>query len=200
MKSAVKIDGDQIQVDPHLLFQRLVIVALKCDELESALQYELCSYPPALFDSSLLLREANKPALADAIRKHVGTEVPADNVVDGSQYVLDGGALLQRIPWSIGSTYAYICHQYTQYVVKKYGKAVVVFDGYKSNNTKDMTHQRRSKGRIGATVTFTADMTLTMKRDEFFLDQQRGQAAVNFHAKCRATESKLRNIPCLRRR
>ena len=128
VKSSVKIDGDQVQVDPQLLFQRLVIVAQKCDELESALKYELCSYPPALFDSSLLLREAKKPALADAIRKHVGPDVPADNVVDGSQYVLDGGALLQRIPWSIGSTYTYIFHQYTQYVVKKYGKVWCLMD------------------------------------------------------------------------
>lgn len=175
MKSSVKIDGDQIQVDPQLLFQRLVIVAQKCDELESALKYELCSYPPALFDSSLLLREANKPALADAIWKHTGPDVSADNIVDGCQYILDGGALLQRIPWSIGSTYTYIFHQYTQYVVKKYGNAVVVFDGYLCNNTKDMTHQRRSKGRIGATVTFTADMTLTMKKDEFLTNRENKQ-------------------------
>ena len=37
MKSSVRIDGDQIQVDSQLFFQRLVIVAQKCDELESAL-------------------------------------------------------------------------------------------------------------------------------------------------------------------
>lgn len=37
MRSSVRIDGNEIQVDPQLLFQRLVIVAQKCDELESAL-------------------------------------------------------------------------------------------------------------------------------------------------------------------
>lgn len=67
MRSSVRIDGNEIQVDPQLLFQRLGIVAQKCDLLESALKYELCSYPPSLFDSSLLLHEAKKPALADAI-------------------------------------------------------------------------------------------------------------------------------------
>jgi len=175
MKSSVRIDGDQIQVDPQLLFQRLVIVAQKCDELELALKYELCSYPPALFDSSLLLSEAKKPALADAIWGLIGPYVPADNVVDGSQYVLDGGALLQRIPWSHGSTYKDICHQYTEYVRKKYGKAVVVFDGYESNNTKDMTHHRRSKGKTGTTVTFTADMIVTMQKEQFLANRQNKQ-------------------------
>ncbi len=81
------------------------------DNLESAFKHELCSYPSALFDSSLLLREADKPALADAIWNACECEAPADisedgiqYVLDGIQYVLDGGALLQRIPWSRGST------------------------------------------------------------------------------------------------
>ena len=39
-KNAVKVDGESIQVDTQLLFQRLVIAA-KTD-LESALTYELC--------------------------------------------------------------------------------------------------------------------------------------------------------------
>ena len=90
------------------------------DDLESAFKHELCSYPSALFDSSLLLREADKPALADAIWKTCECEAPADISEDGIQYVLDGGALLQRIPWSRSSTYGDICHQYTEYVARKY--------------------------------------------------------------------------------
>ena len=45
-----RIDGDDVQVDPLLLFQRLITVAQTSDELESAFKHELCSYPPALFD------------------------------------------------------------------------------------------------------------------------------------------------------
>ena len=154
-------------------------MAQKCDDLQLALKYELCSYPPALFDSSLLLREANKPALADAIRDLVEPHLPADNVVDGSQYVLDGGALVQRIPWPHGSTYKDICHQYMEYVRNKYGKAVVVFDGYETNNTKDMTHNRRSKGKIGATVTFTSDMIVTMPKQQFLANRQNKQRFIS---------------------
>lgn len=88
---------------------------------------------------------------------------------------MDGGALLQHIPWSHGSTYKDICHQYTEYVRKKYGKAVVVFDGYESNNTKDMTHHRRSKGKTGTTVTLTANMIVTMQKEQFLANRQNKQ-------------------------
>ena len=173
--SSVKIDGDRIQIDPLLLFQRLTTVMQSSDDLELAFKHELCSYPPALFDSSLLLHEADKPAVADAIWKICESSVPVDIPDDGIQYVLDGGALLQRIPWSRGSTYGDICHQYTEYVARKYMDAIVVFDGYENINTKHMTHQRRSKGKAGATVTVAANMTTTMKKDQFLANQKNKQ-------------------------
>ena len=108
------------------------------DDLELAFKHQLCSYPPALFDSSLLLHEADKPALADAIWKICESGSPADIPDDHIQYVLDGGALIQCIPWSRGSTYGDICHQYTEYVVRRYKDAIVVFDGYENMNTKDV--------------------------------------------------------------
>ena len=171
-KSSILIDGEEVQIDPQLLFQRLIIVAQTSDELESAFKHELCSYPPALFDSSLLLREAHKPALADAIWVLLGPDVQADVPNEDSRCVLDGGALIQRIPWIRGSTYGCIVNQYTEYVTHKYRDAVVVFDGYDNANTKDMTHQRRSKGNAGTTVTFTGDTPVTMKKDQFLANRQ----------------------------
>ena len=44
-----RIDGDDVHVDPLLLFQRLITVAQTSDELESAFKHELCSYPPCSF-------------------------------------------------------------------------------------------------------------------------------------------------------
>lgn len=41
MKSSAKIDGELVQVDPQLLFQRLIAVAQTSEELESAFKYEL---------------------------------------------------------------------------------------------------------------------------------------------------------------
>ena len=93
--------------------------------------------------------------------------------------MLDGGALLQWIPWARGTTYKEICHVYRGYVSKKYGEAVVVFDGYEGKSMKDMTHQRRTKGQAGETVTFTSDMQLTMKKDQFLVNKTNKQLFIN---------------------
>ena len=92
-KSAVRFSEGSIQVDPQLLFQRLTVVATggRYENLPQALfKFEMYSYPPALFDSSLLPRQANKPALADAIwtiTKNSQTGGRTGNV----HFVLDGG-------------------------------------------------------------------------------------------------------------
>ena len=57
------------------------------------------------------------------------------------QYVLDGGALLHRVPWTQGSTYESVGHLYVRYLTQKYGAAAIVFDGYNDDpTTKDATH------------------------------------------------------------
>ena len=88
-----------------------------------------------------MLLKPKKPALADAI----WVKLPSDATGPKGevQYVLDGGALLHRIPWPrVFPKYREICDMYCQYVAGKYGAAVVIFDGYKQSSTKDMTHQR----------------------------------------------------------
>ena len=54
-------------------------------DLKLAFKHELCSYPPALSDSSLLLHETDKPTLADAIWKICESGVPVDIPDNGIQ-------------------------------------------------------------------------------------------------------------------
>ena len=128
-------------------------------------KYELCSYPPALFDTSLMLRESQKSVLANAIWNLLPQDIPG--IPGEVKFVLDDGSLLQRIPWMQGATYKDICTAYTEYVTKKYGEAIIVFDGYSESSTKDMVHQRRAKGHAIVTITFTEDMKLSMKKANF---------------------------------
>ena len=65
--SAVKVNNETIQIDPQVLFQRLITAGTRNDQLEEIFQFELCSYPPAIFEARHVMRPANKPALADAI-------------------------------------------------------------------------------------------------------------------------------------
>ena len=68
--SAIKIDKNIIQIDQHTLFQRLALRAQKTypDDKE-IFEYELCSFPPALFDSNGFPLEANKASLTDHLCK-----------------------------------------------------------------------------------------------------------------------------------
>ena len=65
-----------MNIDPQLLFQKLLTVRERCDDVTSLIQYELCAYPaalfessylplPALFESSYLPLQPNKAVLAD---------------------------------------------------------------------------------------------------------------------------------------
>ena len=115
--------------------------------------------------------------LANAIWALLSPDRP--DITGEVQYVLDGGALIQRIPWTRGATYKEICTVYTSYVKKKFGEAIVVFDGYDGTSTKDMTHRRRAKGQASATVTFTEDMQFTIKKEQFLTNKTNKQKFIN---------------------
>lgn len=103
-KNLKKIDEEPIFVDTQLLFKRFATVANSMDlDLSEVLTFELCSIPTALFDANCLPREAHKSNLADYIW-NLGNCHP-DNISTSIQYVLDGGALLHRIPWLKGEKF-----------------------------------------------------------------------------------------------
>ena len=58
LRMPVKVGEKTVEVDPMLLFQRLSVSASTQTEKEKqeAFSYELCSYPPNLFDKNLLMR------------------------------------------------------------------------------------------------------------------------------------------------
>ncbi|RUM44712.1 MAG: hypothetical protein DSY80_04115, partial [Desulfocapsa sp.] len=145
-KTVVKIKGESVKVDPQLLFKRLILVGERQEDLPSLFKYELCTHPPALFESASLPLQANKAVLADALWKAVEIKGVQREPGGDIQYIIDGGALLHRIPWPRGSTYDSVCELYVRYVTQKYGAAAaIVFDGYTDDpTTKDATHLRRT--------------------------------------------------------
>ncbi|KAK6172757.1 hypothetical protein SNE40_016353 [Patella caerulea] len=176
-KISAKVDGESIQVDPQLLFQRLLTVAAKVTEnVQEIFKYELCSNLSSLFEPSGLLRQANKPILADAVwALGRGNEMPAPDEEDMS-YVLDGGSLIQRLPWKRDETFDSICKSYVDYVIRKYTSPIIVFDGYDTGpSTKDTTHLRRTKGAVGAQVNFVGGMPLKTKKEHFLANSMNKQ-------------------------
>ena len=134
-KSSVKFDGEKIQVDPQLPFQRLIVALKSLNDMISIFKFELCRYPPALFDSSLMLLQPHKPALANAIWDMTMESSDVTSPQGELQFVLDGVALIHRIPWPRGCT-RNVCALYCNCVDQKYGKAIIIFDGYTRTSTK----------------------------------------------------------------
>jgi hypothetical protein len=67
-----------------------------------------------------------------------------------------------------------------QYVVSRYGKCVIVFDGYSNApSEKDCTHLRRSGGGAEFAVHFTGDMTFKMKKYELLCNKENKQRFIH---------------------
>lgn len=147
--SAVKVSTDRT-IDPDLLFQRFLVVSNTGElSMDDILKHELNTYPPALFEAIGVMRKADKPQLAHSIYEHCSSvEVTASgdspSIPITEHYVLDGGSLLHRLHWNVGSSYEQIAKMYADHTVSTYGPATVVFDGYQNGPAiKDATHQRR---------------------------------------------------------
>ena len=76
----------------------------------------------------MLFHEAQKATFAESIWINLKQKYPS--APENPRYVLDGGALLYRIPWTRGSSFSTILQTYIDYVNKRYPGSVIVFDGY----------------------------------------------------------------------
>ena len=85
--AAVKLGDADIQIEPLLLFHQFIISGSKANDLANALTYELCNYPPALFEAKDRLLNAVKLQLAAVIRSEVPLESPPSQ---NFKYVLVG--------------------------------------------------------------------------------------------------------------
>ena len=172
-----------VQVYPQLMFQRLVIAGDDHYTDSSELfKYELSSLPSSMFGNNGFPREAVKSSLADAIWDKDRCMAEYDNR-QNVQYILDGGSLLQRIPWVVGTTFVRLCEIYIDHVKHTYPEAKVVFDSYPDRpTTKDVTHLRRSKGQRTTTVLFTEGMPCKTKKDLFLSNNQNKQRFIDLLA------------------
>ena len=135
-------------------------------------------FPPSLFEDKCTPRTPNKASLADALWQKMPPDLPEPS--GDVQYVLDGGALLHRIPWERGSTYDEICQHYVCYVEKHYKRPIVVFDGYLHGpSTKDATQQCRTRGNMGTVTLFESSMKFNSRKDDFLSNKENKQRFIN---------------------
>lgn len=90
--------------------------------------------------------------------------------------------------------YDNICKKYIDYVVQRYGRAFVVFDGYESGpTTKDNAHIRRNKEQM-TEVPFTGStVIINVKKEVFLSNGKNKQSFINLLGR-----SGLPSKPCQR--
>ena len=75
-------------------------------------------------------------------------------------------------------TYAEICEMYVRHVKVSYGQELVIFDGYHGPSTKDEAHRRRTGTEVGACVSVSGEMRLTMTNKAFLGNGANKQALI----------------------
>ncbi|KAJ8886881.1 hypothetical protein PR048_013093 [Dryococelus australis] len=90
MSNTTKVNNETLVVDSLMIFQRTLISKKRDEEVADLLKYELSPCPMTLFD------EGNSV--------HLKT----------SYIVVDGGFLLNRVKWNVGTKFSSICEQYNK--------------------------------------------------------------------------------------
>ena len=136
----------------------------------------------SLFEGKGLLRQADKPQLAKAIRNYVKTKLDSgmpQTVPVTEHNVLDVGSLLHCLKWKERSTYSSIPDDYASFTVENYGRGTVVFDGYEVGpSIKDCVHQRRSRKLYLNKVNITEATIFSGKKDDFLSKGANKQALI----------------------
>ena len=121
--------------------------------------------------------------------RNIDTGELADNRVNVDNAYNIGSAILAKMVGQQVYQYSYtrpkdysynqLCTLYCDYLIIRYGKPTVVFDGYMNGpNIKDSTHSRRSK-KTGKDILFQPEMKISGKKDEFLTNEFNKQRFIN---------------------
>ena len=165
MKNTVRVRGEDVVVNPSLLFNRITCILNTSSELDVFLQYELAPQPPALFVDGQM-RKSAKSALGNVVKTMVTCQKA---IPDASIFVLDGGHLLHSVVWPKPATYQEVCETYKSYILSRYNSGVtVVFDGYAGPiSTKSAEQKRRATRCTSADIVIAPSLPTTTSQNEF---------------------------------
>lgn len=175
--------GEQIEMDSQRLYQRLLLSGFNGDiPLPDLFRYEMCSFPPSLFNNHVCMRIGDKSEIIHHLLKLVPESSSVKSCDMSMQYIIDGGSLLHKFSWPKNASYSEICEMYVRHIKQSYRHALVVFDGYHGSSTKDEAHCRRMGNDIGATVLVSPEVHVTMTKKSFLANPSNKQAFINLLA------------------
>ena len=180
----IQHEGEEVIIDPQILFQRLVMVGERSMDLDNMFSYELCSYPASLFDKHVLMRSAQKGDLIRALVDLTSSNcvLKPQDIGPGHSYVLDGGNLLHQVQWKKGSlTYGTLVDIYVSFVCQ-YSSATVIFDGYPECSTKDECHLKRKSNKVSVPIMIGPEKIVDMHQKSFLDNELNKQRFINLLA------------------
>ena len=93
--SAVKIDNEDVTIDPMMLFSRLIVMVMREKNIASYFSYELSPYVTSLFKHGIMC-DPKKSKLRDYLTKNVlQAELPVGSIT----HIVDGSTLLYSVKW-----------------------------------------------------------------------------------------------------
>ena len=166
LKPGIQVDQQKLNINPMILFSRLIAIAQREEDMSPYFDYELTAFPTSLFKDNFMRKSIKAKSLTSS--------------VDSSEHrrqvmhVLDGGALLHRVKWGNKMTYQEVSKQYASYVRGKYGESCIVFDGYEQGpSLKNHEHLRRIK-KVCADIQLSESME-AYKNQEVFLANEKNK-------------------------
>ena len=171
LKPGVQVDKRKLNIDPTILFSRLIAIVQREEDMSLYFGYELTAFPTSLFKDNFM-RKAVKAQLTKSLTDSLDSSAEHRRQAIN---VLDGGALLHRVKWAKKKSYQEIAKQYVSYVRGKYGESCVVFDGYEQGpSIKDHEHLRRAK-KICADVQLSESMEAYKDQEVFLANEKNKQ-------------------------
>ena len=112
LKPGIQVDQQKLNINPVILFSRLIAIVQREEDMSPYFDYELTAFPTSLFKDNLM-RKSVKAQLAKSLTDSVDSSEHRRQVM----HVLDGGALLHRVKWGKKLSYQEVAKQYVSYVL-----------------------------------------------------------------------------------
>ena len=164
LNNAINLEVEVANIDPSILFSRLLILAEKSNDVKYYFNYELPPVPTSLFKDQKM-RKINTADLSNHLIANITYE---EDIPKNAFYVLDGGALLHHVKWAQKSTYQEVITQYKYFILKRYGTSIIVFDGYQggpsTKDHEDFVRKKKSSANIKVTGSEIANINQLMTK------------------------------------
>ncbi|KAJ8878756.1 hypothetical protein PR048_019342 [Dryococelus australis] len=148
---------------PYVCHWRTLISKKLNKDVADLLKYELSPYPMTLFDEGCM-RKTKKLAL------YAFPLCSSSIDLKTSYTVVDGGFLLHRVTWNVGTKLFSIFEQYVSYFVNHYA---VIFYGYEDvNSTKCAEQKRTGTSKTSVEVIFDENMLAAVQQENFLANKK----------------------------